>query len=98
MRVTRTADGSISIDQSTYVKDILARFGMENSTGVSTPLATGTKLIKNANSARNDVQALYQSIVGSLMYASNAQDDRDGKHFTIFIRGQILVRQVQAED
>ena len=69
MRVTRTADGSISIDQSTYVKDILARFGMENSTGVSTPLATGTKLIKNANSARNDVQALYQSIVGSLMYA-----------------------------
>jgi len=32
------------------------------------------------------------------MYASNAQDDRDGKHFTIFIRGQILVRQVQAED
>jgi len=72
MRVTRTADGDVSIDQSTYVKDILARFGMEDSKAVSTPLATGTKLIKiDANSAKPDfdIQPLYQSIVGSLMYA-----------------------------
>jgi len=69
MRVTRT-DGNISIDQSTYIKDILARFGMEDSKPVSTPLATGTKLTKNdANSAKNEIQPLYQSIVGSLMYA-----------------------------
>jgi hypothetical protein len=69
MRVTRTADG-ISIDQSTYVKDILSRFGMEDSKAVSTPMPTGTKLIKSdVNSARNEIQPLYQSIVGSLMYA-----------------------------
>ena len=72
MRVTRTLDGDISIDQSTYIKDILARFGMEDSKAVSTPLATGTKLIKiDASSAKHefDIQLLYQSIVGSLMYA-----------------------------
>jgi Reverse transcriptase (RNA-dependent DNA polymerase) len=70
MRITRTADGDISIDQSTYVKDILVRFGMEDSKPVSTPLTTGTKLTKDdANSARNEIQPLYQSIVGSLMYA-----------------------------
>lgn len=78
MRVTRTPDGGISIDQSTYIKDILARFGMEDSKAVSTPLATGTKLIQTTmedpsrssdKSARDNVQPLYQSIVGSLMYA-----------------------------
>src|SRR5579859_352070 len=46
MRVTRTSDGGILIDQSTYTKDILARFGMEDSKAVYTPLATGTKLIR----------------------------------------------------
>jgi hypothetical protein len=76
MRVTRTSDGGISIDQSMYVKDILTRFGMEDSKAVSTPLATGTKLIRTTEetssgdkSARDDVQPLYRSIVGSLMYA-----------------------------
>jgi len=70
MRVTRTPDGDISIDQTTYINDILTRFGMEDSKAVSTPLATGTKLTKDdANSARNEIQPLYQSIVGSLMYA-----------------------------
>ena len=70
MRVTRTSDGDISIDQTTYINDILTRFGMEDSKAVSTPLATGTKLTKDdANSARNEIQPLYQSIVGSLMYA-----------------------------
>jgi hypothetical protein len=74
MRVTRK-DGDISINQSTYINDILTRFGMEDSKAVSTPLATGTKLTNmedspsnDANSAKNDIQPLYQSIVGSLMY------------------------------
>ena len=70
MRLTRPIDGGISIDQSTYVKDVLIRFGMEDSKAVSTPLATGTKLIKNdAKPGKNEIQLVYQSIVGSLMYA-----------------------------
>ena len=44
MRITRTSDGT-SIDQSMYIKDMLARFEMKNSKAVSTPLATDTKLI-----------------------------------------------------
>ena len=75
MRVTRTSDGEISINPSTYIKDVLAGFGMQDPKAVSTPLATGTKLIRTEDfpsgdkSARNDLQPLYQSIVGSLMYA-----------------------------
>lgn len=76
MQVTRTPDNGISIDQSTYIKDILARFGMEDSNAVYTPLATGTKLVRanedsrsGDKSTRNDVQPLYQSILGSLIYA-----------------------------
>jgi len=45
MRVTKSIDGNISINQSMYVRDILVRFGMEDSKAVSTPLATGTRLI-----------------------------------------------------
>src|SRR5579859_5997677 len=69
MRVTRTPDGSISIDQSTYVKDVLAKFGMKDSKAVSTPLATGTKLVRSGDNNDASIQPLYQSIVGSLMYA-----------------------------
>jgi transposase InsO family protein len=69
MRVTKTSNGSITIDQRTYVWDILARFGMEDSKAVSTPLATGTRLTKSEDNSVNDIQPMYQAMVGSLMYA-----------------------------
>ena len=47
---------------------ILDRFGMQDSTPVSTPIATGTKLVKSMEESTVD-QKQYQSNVGSQMYA-----------------------------
>jgi len=64
MRITRTSDGGISIDQNSYIRQILERFGMEASKPVSTPLAPGAGLIKaDLNNGDTDLK-LYQRMVG----------------------------------
>ena len=45
MKITRTGD-RISIDQSSYIRQILERYGMSNSNPVSTPLAPGARLVR----------------------------------------------------
>jgi len=47
---------------------ILKRFNMENSSPVSTSMATGTKLCKSTNESMSADQKQYQSNVGSQMY------------------------------
>jgi len=44
MKITRTPDGGISIDQSGYIRQVLERYGMSSSKPVSTPLAPGARL------------------------------------------------------
>jgi len=69
MRITRDpSNGSISIDQTAYIRSILERFGMEASKPVSTPLATGSRLVKATDDDSNIDLKLYQGIVGSIMY------------------------------
>jgi hypothetical protein len=58
----------LRIHQRGYINTILQRFGMQESSPVSTPLATGTKLVKFTEESTVD-QKLYQSNVGSQMYA-----------------------------
>ena len=48
---------------------ILERFEMESSNPVSTPIATGTKLLKATDDNELVEQKQYQSMVGSQMYA-----------------------------
>jgi hypothetical protein len=71
MRFTRGPDDAISIDQEPYIRAVLERFGMENCKPVSTPMAaTGARLVKVDGEDDDNVdEKLYQSIVGSLMYA-----------------------------
>jgi transposase InsO family protein len=74
MRISRV-NGGITIDQNGYIRQILERFGMEASKAVSTPFATGSRLV-NANHdgkgaatpSTTDIKE-YQAMVGSLMYA-----------------------------
>ena len=68
MRITRE-NRSISIDQTGYIRAILERFGMEASKPVSTPLATGSRLVKAIDDDSNVDLKLYQGIIGSIMYA-----------------------------
>ena len=48
---------------------ILERFGMQEAKPASTPIATGTKLVKFKDNDEIMDQKLYQSIIGSEMYA-----------------------------
>jgi transposase InsO family protein len=69
MRITRTLDGGITIDQSGYIRQILERFGMESSKAVTTPIAAGSRLTPNDSHATQTDIKQYQAMVGSLMYA-----------------------------
>ncbi|GLJ08830.1 hypothetical protein SUGI_0096780 [Cryptomeria japonica] len=64
----------IFITQSKYIKEILKKFGMEDSKPVSTPMTTNCKLSKNDESACVD-ETLYQSMIGKLQYVVHRRLD-----------------------
>jgi len=59
----------IHINQSSYNRTVLERFGMTNSKPANTPLPSSVRLIKATMTDVLTEQKEYQSIVGSLMYA-----------------------------
>jgi len=69
MRISRN-NGTITIDQAAYIRQILERFKMQDSKPVSTPLAAGSRLTKatNGEDGKIDIKQ-YQAMGGSLMYA-----------------------------
>ena len=62
--------GKISLCQPTYTREILRRFGMENSKSIATPVDQGSRLMKATENDQTVNQELYQSAVGSLLYLS----------------------------
>ena len=70
-------DNSISLDQEHYVESILERFGMADSSSVSTPL-NKSEVLSHDMSPTNDSQkermknVPYQEAVGSLMYLAQS--------------------------
>jgi len=73
LEINRLPDGSVTLGQQSYINSILHRYGMENANTVSTPMDHKTRLDNVSNNADAEAdQALYQSIVGSLMYAAQA--------------------------
>lgn len=62
-RKTRT----LSLSQTKYVDDIINRFKLNNTPGISTPLDTSINLFDNELEEEADTST-YQSMVGSLMY------------------------------
>ncbi len=63
-RATRT----IQICQSTYIRKILIKFGMDKCNGISTPMEQTVLRSNNSTSSLED-QHYYQSVVGSVMHA-----------------------------
>ncbi|KAI3718362.1 hypothetical protein L6452_19229 [Arctium lappa] len=57
----------IFINQAKYVKDMLRKFNMSNSSVMKTPMATGTLLDAYLSGKPTD-QKVYRSIIGSLLY------------------------------
>lgn len=65
-RTTRT----VRITQTAYLKKVLSRFGMAKCAPAPTPMVVGTQLQEElVDQAPSDVVQLYQSMVGSVMYA-----------------------------
>lgn len=63
--------GILKLDQSEYIRKLLARFGMENCKAVSTPMEVNCKLLKSEkdSSLQDDIYN-YRQLLGCLMYLS----------------------------
>eukprot|EP00253_Pinus_taeda_P014253 PITA_14253 len=60
-------EGSIFLSQTNYLKQILKKYGMEDSKPVCTPMVTGCSLSENDESVAVH-QPTYRSVIGSLLY------------------------------
>src|ERR1051325_6785695 len=62
------------LHQWNYIKEILKRFGMDDSNPASSPFEPNVKLEKNGEEEKIDV-TLFKQIVGSLRYLCNSRPD-----------------------
>eukprot|EP00253_Pinus_taeda_P013294 PITA_13294 len=86
-------EGGIFLSQTKYIKQILKKYGMEDSKPVCTPMVTGCSL--NANDESTAVhQPTYRSMIGSLLYLvdwARSVDDRKRTSGGAFFMGSRLV-------
>ena len=73
LQIQQSKNG-IYITQSKYIKEMLKKFGMEDSKLVGTPMCTGLKLTKDDDSKEVD-QTLYRSMIGKLQYVVHKRSD-----------------------
>ena len=73
LQVKQKEDG-IFICQSKYVKDLLKKFGMEDSSPAKTPMSTSIKLDEDKKGKRVDIK-VYRGMVGSLLYLTASRPD-----------------------
>ena len=57
------------MSQGKYIKDMLKKFGMNDSKAISTPMGINRNLDSDASGNMVD-QKLYQSMIGSLLYVT----------------------------
>jgi hypothetical protein len=70
----KQSSGGIFISQEKYLKEMLKKFQMEDSSPVSTPMVVGCKLSKDDISPDVD-QRTYRSMIGSLLYITASHPD-----------------------
>lgn len=73
VEVVQNSSG-IFVSQSKYTKEILERFGMDNSKPVDNPVVPGYKLSKKGDGVEVDATT-YKQMVGSLMYLTATRSD-----------------------
>lgn len=73
LQISQT-DKGIFIGQTKYLKELLKKFGMENSKLVSTPMTTTDKLtLKDHSAPVNPTR--YKSMIGGLLYLTQTRPD-----------------------
>ncbi|SGZ28076.1 BQ5605_C026g10272 [Microbotryum silenes-dioicae] len=70
IQIRRSPDGSISLSQEQYLKDVLARFGMSDAHPVATPMQPDLRLEVELQPTPFPDRTRYLQAIGSLMYAS----------------------------
>jgi hypothetical protein len=65
---------SIFMSQGKYIKDMLKKFGMNESKAISTQMATNDNLDSDASGNMVD-KKLYRSMIGSLLYVTASKQD-----------------------
>jgi hypothetical protein len=73
LQVNQSSAG-IFISQEKYLKEMLKKFQMEDSSPISTPMVVGCKLSKDDISSNVD-QRTYHSMIGSLIYITTSRPD-----------------------
>jgi len=73
LQVQQTKDG-IFLSQTKYLKQILKKYGMEDSKPVCTPMVTGCSLNSNDESPTVN-QPTYRSMIGSFLYLIGTRPD-----------------------
>ena len=64
--------GCVWIHQKQYIQRMLQKYGLEDANPVMTPADPNVKLVKEDGVSKKVDQLIYQSIVGSLLYAAVA--------------------------
>ena len=72
LQVKQTNEG-IFINQSKYTRNLLKRFGMQDCSTASTPMATTNKLDLNTGSSVDITN--YRGMIGSLLYLTTSRPD-----------------------
>jgi hypothetical protein len=62
------------VSQTKYIKDMLKKFSMEYTNGITTPMSTNGSLDSNKSGNMVD-QKLYRSMIGSLLYVTALRPD-----------------------
>ena len=73
LQILQTHKGTI-INQEKYTRELLKRFGMEDSKPVGTPMCTSTKLDKDDEGTQVDEKG-YRGMIGSLLYLTASRPD-----------------------
>ncbi|GJY66326.1 hypothetical protein Tco_0468564 [Tanacetum coccineum] len=73
LRLQIMEDG-IFFNQSKYIKEMLKKFGLEDSKPMKTPMSSNTKLTKDKECESVD-STKYQGMIGSLLYLTTSRPD-----------------------
>ena len=65
-------DGFVKIHQEHYIQKILFKYGLAEAKSISTPADINVKLQKEDGTSKNVNGSMYQSMIGSLLYAAIA--------------------------
>ncbi|GJZ94894.1 retrovirus-related pol polyprotein from transposon TNT 1-94 [Tanacetum coccineum] len=73
LQIKQFEDG-IFFNQSKYVKEMLKKFGLENTKPIKTPMSSETKLTRNEEGEPID-DTKYRGMIGSLLYLTASRPD-----------------------